>query len=338
MPVVFNAVEAEKEELQWLLTSGVLGRSNNLARMLTFICEKHFEGQEDQIKEYTIAVEALGRRSDFDAHVDTIVRVTTHSLRKRLQEIYQNEGSNRPVQIQIPPGHYIPSFIHRDPESSGVVRDSQTMRDTASVPPISTLQTPKVDLLPSRRGWLWILIAVLTAGVILAEVFYARHPAENPATHPASADPNAGAARTAEPAATGDAIRALVGTDRKPYVDHSGRMWTPSPFCKGGSSFTVPPREILGTEDPYLYLGGIRGISHCVFPVKAGHYEVHLLFAETSDLQEATRYVVYSLNGNDPTNLDVVDDAAGDGIATMRVYKGIEPGSDGSIWLSGNWS
>src|SRR3978361_234870 len=106
-----NAVDAERAELAWLLASGVLGRSNNLARMLTFICERYFEGREDQIKEYTIAVEALGRRTDFDPHIDTIVRVTAHSLRKRLQEIYQNEGADRPIQVVIPPGNYVPSFV-----------------------------------------------------------------------------------------------------------------------------------------------------------------------------------------------------------------------------------
>src|ERR1700722_20205204 len=97
--MTLNSVEVEREELTWLLSSGVLGRSNNLARMLTFICDMHFEGREEHIKEYTIAVEGPGRRTDFDPHVDTIVRVTAHSLRKRLQEVYQNEGANRPMHI-----------------------------------------------------------------------------------------------------------------------------------------------------------------------------------------------------------------------------------------------
>jgi len=79
--------------------------------MLTFVCEKHFQGQDDQITEYSIATEALGRRDHFDPQDDTIVRVTAHSLRKRLQEIYQTDGVNRPVHIQIPLGNYMPSFV-----------------------------------------------------------------------------------------------------------------------------------------------------------------------------------------------------------------------------------
>src|SRR5436305_3394776 len=80
--------------------------------MLKFICEEHFEGRDEGIKEYTIAVEALGRRSDFDSQADTIVRVTAHLLRKRLLEVYQREGATHSIRIVIPPGHYAPSFLH----------------------------------------------------------------------------------------------------------------------------------------------------------------------------------------------------------------------------------
>ena len=113
MPVEHSRFEAEKEELNWLLTSGVLGRSSNLTRMLEFVCEKHFLGQDEHVKEYTIATEALGRRDNFDPQSDTIVRVTAHSLRKRLEEIYQTDGVNRPVNVLIPLGRYVPRMTHQ---------------------------------------------------------------------------------------------------------------------------------------------------------------------------------------------------------------------------------
>src|SRR5256885_3659526 len=43
-----------------------------------------FRSQSSQIKEYNIAVEALGRAPDFDQKKDSIVRVEAHRLRKRL--------------------------------------------------------------------------------------------------------------------------------------------------------------------------------------------------------------------------------------------------------------
>jgi hypothetical protein len=67
--------------------------------------------------------------------------------------------------------------------------------------------------------------------------------------------------------------------------------------------------------------------------VPAGTYELHLLFAETAGLQENTRNVVFSINGSPSVSLDIVDDAAGDDIATVKVFTGVQPESDGTIHL-----
>ena len=51
----------EKLELNFLLTSGVFHRAPNLAQFLSYVCAKYFEGAGADLKEYNIAVEALGR-------------------------------------------------------------------------------------------------------------------------------------------------------------------------------------------------------------------------------------------------------------------------------------
>src|SRR5215475_9850940 len=102
----------ERAELDALLASGFLGRTNNLVRLLIFVCEKYFDGAFEEIKEYSIAVQALGRPENFDPQVDTIVRVTAHALRKRLEEYYRSIGAHHPIHICLPPGHYVPKFIH----------------------------------------------------------------------------------------------------------------------------------------------------------------------------------------------------------------------------------
>jgi hypothetical protein len=51
-----SKLEAERAELDDVLSSGVFGRTNNLVRLLTFVCEKHFEDAVAEIKEYSIAV------------------------------------------------------------------------------------------------------------------------------------------------------------------------------------------------------------------------------------------------------------------------------------------
>ena len=84
--------ENEKRELQTLLASGIFDRAPNLAQVLTYVCERYFEGASEQIKEYNIAVDALGRRADFDQRRDSIVRVEAYRLRKRLREYYEADG------------------------------------------------------------------------------------------------------------------------------------------------------------------------------------------------------------------------------------------------------
>ena len=298
-----NASEREQKELDWLLTSGVLGRSHNLAQMLKFICAKHFEGQAGLITEHALAVEALGRRTDFNPQVDTIVRVTAHQLRKRLQEIYAGPGASRPVQIHIPTGQYAPSFVYKEEE-------------TAEFPPSFAVR------------WKWpifglALVFIALLGAVVLEVIRARAHS----TLAGTADLKTSSVIKGHP------VRALLGKGREPYVDRAGNTWMPGNYCTGGASLSESSQRIAGTEDPSIFLGGIRGHAHCLFPVDPGIYELHLLFAEASDLPEATDRVVFSLNGGDNISLDVVDDAGGDYIADTKVYRGVRPENDGTIHI-----
>lgn len=325
-------IEAERQEFEWLLTSGVLGRSDNLARVLKFICEEHFLGRDEHVKEYTIAVEALGRRSAFDPQTDTIVRVTFHSLRKRLMEIYQNEGANHPVRLVIPPGHYAPSFIHPAPFNHSQVAGLES----PAVPAAGEIQTvadPALHITtaeqPPQHGlafWVWpVVVTVLVAGSVSTWSGVRAWKRDRLAHTTSSAS---------LPLPTSQAItHALMGGDRATYIDHSGNTWSAANYCQGGTNISFPQQGIEGTEDAPLYLSGVRGIAHCAFPVPVGTYELHLLFAETTDLPMATRLSSISINAAPSFNVDVVDDAGGHSIATTKIVTGVAPENDGSIHL-----
>ena len=109
-----NGFYTEREELRRVLDHPEIARSASLVRFLSFICNKYFEGQAEEIREYSIAVEALGRKEvSFDSRVDPIVRVTARALRKKLAEYYENEGKDDPLHIVLPLGHYVPQFVPR---------------------------------------------------------------------------------------------------------------------------------------------------------------------------------------------------------------------------------
>src|SRR4249920_3154423 len=105
-----ETAEAERAELKAVLESQLFVRSPTLAHLLSYLCEKKFAAETDQIKEYSIAVDVFGRRDSFDQDTDSIVRVQANRLRKRLAEYYLGEGANHTLRITIPVGQYVPTF------------------------------------------------------------------------------------------------------------------------------------------------------------------------------------------------------------------------------------
>src|SRR5581483_1882769 len=103
-----SSSQHERAEVETILHSGLFDKAPRLGKFFLYICDQYFDGNADQIKEYSIAVEALGRPADFDSKKDSIVRVEAHRLRKRLDEYYKGAGSDHPVRIVIPNGQYRP--------------------------------------------------------------------------------------------------------------------------------------------------------------------------------------------------------------------------------------
>ncbi len=172
--------QKEKEELEWLLHSPEISRSASFVRFLSFICNKYFEGAANDIREYTIAVEALGRKeSSFDSHMDPIVRVTARALRKRLCEIYQRDGQGRSLHVVLPLGHYVPQFVRQeDPRAEPDLPDA----DDGS----EEIQTSAAAVFTSaNRNATWKTVSILLAvyGVFFAGFFLGHHSNHHSTTH-----------------------------------------------------------------------------------------------------------------------------------------------------------
>jgi hypothetical protein len=352
LPSPVNSLESERAELDALLASEMFGRTNNPARFLIFVCNMYFAGAADGIKEYSIAVEALGRPKDFDPQTDTVVRVTAHALRKRLEDYYRTIGAQHSIHICLPAGHYVPKFVHRNDVESDrgrseagqaflshagsaiLVPQNGSFAETAghALPISNSLPAARAEQFhepPAHRARVVTIAAVVVIAGFLVFIAAGRR-WYHQAGHAAAYDKG----QAATPAtAVGDTVRVLVGENRASYTDGAGSLWQTDSFCAGGTSFVVSGHTIQGTVDPMLFSAGRRGVFQCRFPVAPGAYEVRLLFAETEGLQENTRNVAFSFNGGTTATLDVVDDAAGDDIATTKVFTDIQPESDGAIHL-----
>jgi hypothetical protein len=174
--------QEEKKELAWILHYPEIRRSASLVRFLSFVCNKYFEGEAKDIREYTIAVEALGRKeSSFDSHIDPIVRVTARALRKRLGEIYKSDGQNHSVHIALPLGHYVPQFVRQqNPKVEPAIPATEGTREQrqTSAPAVRISANPNV--IRKRPTWKTVPILLAVYGVFFAGFFLGHHSNQSP--------------------------------------------------------------------------------------------------------------------------------------------------------------
>lgn len=104
---------AEQAELETVLSSASFQRALGVSQVLRYLCEMYFQDRSSEVKEYTIAVEALGRREDFDPQTDAIVRVDLHHLRRKLLRYYAEEGNDHEIHIVLSTGSYMPEFVRQ---------------------------------------------------------------------------------------------------------------------------------------------------------------------------------------------------------------------------------
>src|SRR3954470_22408543 len=124
--------EERRAALNAVLESKEFSRAPALAKLLTYLCEKTFEGRVHEIKEFSIATEVYGRNESFGEKRDSVVRVEVSRLRKRLRQYYAEEGAHQPLRIVIPAGTYQPEF------------ELTTVTSHASTP-------PAIEAIPQKR-------------------------------------------------------------------------------------------------------------------------------------------------------------------------------------------
>lgn len=86
--------------LEEVLASPAFKKAPTLTKLLTYLWEQ----RNNEVNEYAIATEGLGRREDFEPSTDATVRVLVSRLRLRLKEFYESDGVNLSTRIVIPIG------------------------------------------------------------------------------------------------------------------------------------------------------------------------------------------------------------------------------------------
>lgn len=114
------ASESTKAQIDRILQSRTLHSSQGLRRLLQFLADKSLCGEADQLKEYSIGIDAFGKPSTYDPRQDSTVRIQVGRLRQKLVEYYQTEGKDDPLILELPKGRYKLSW-HPRPQTEIVV-------------------------------------------------------------------------------------------------------------------------------------------------------------------------------------------------------------------------
>jgi len=325
----------QRAELKTVLESKGFVRAPTLANLLSYLCEKLFAGESNQIKEYSIAVEAFRRGDSFDQDSDSIVRVEANRLRRRLAEYYQGEGARNPLQITIPVGQYVPRF------ERNTVLEPQAAEPPAEPPPATT--APDAPLPHRSLAFAWHVGWIAGVVCLSLVLWYAWHLShrQRPAQPEGEQAPLGGLAF--EPPLGppgGEEVRILAGSGRS-FVDHADKMWSADEGFTGGTEVKSSIEHIARTLNPAFYRTSRQGEFRYDIPLKKGVYELHLHFAETvygpessGTGGEGSRIMNVRANGVPLlSDFDVVADAGASSTADVKVFTGIEPAADGKLHL-----
>jgi hypothetical protein len=334
-------LDARRAEVEAVLQSKTFTRAPILAHLLSYLCERLFAGEANQIKEYSIGVDVFHRGPSFDQNSDSIVRVEANRLRKRLAEYYAGEGASHRLHITIPVGQYVPEFgLGSSPQGELALRaKAPSVAGQSGTGSAGYRQAEDRFRHPSRRAlWLAALLALLLLGLSCV-LLILRH--EKRASSAALSDWSS--AEPTEPQIgppIGEEVRILCGSSRS-LVDHAGKLWSADTWFDGGTAVKSSVEHIWRTQDPDFYRTSRQGQFRYRIPLKKGVYELRLHFAETVYGPESTETSgegsrILSVRANGKTLLsrfDVVADAGGSRTADVKVFPDMEPAADGRLEL-----
>jgi Malectin domain len=333
-PTVHIELDERRAELKAVLESKEFLRTPALAKLLSYLCEKTFEGKVHEIKEFSIATEVYGKNQQFGERRDSVVRVEVARLRKRLRSYYEREGSDHALRIQIPVGTYQPEFESLAPSP---------MLDPVETPPALRPSWNKFAVTAVLAGCALVAVGFFAALLRARRAEEIRSAVSKQIAKPIEVTPPP-VAETLHP------VRILAGSSVEKSVDRFGVEWLSDRYFIGGQQnhwgiggkeMGVPNRVIRGAPDQLQFHSFRYGDFSYRIPLPKGKYELKLYFSEViylptdfGDGVENRRVFNVLMNGQPLlTSFDIAADAGAADTADIRVFDNVSP-VDGFLTLA----
>jgi hypothetical protein len=154
--------KALQAQVDRILHSDEFRSSEVLRRLLKFLAEKSALGEADQLKEYAVAIDGLGKPHSYDPRHNSAVRIQVGRLRQKLAEYYRTEGKLDEFVVDLPRGRFKLTCESR----CAIVEPTPIA--PAPVPPPSEINPPAINLRPrskaqSRFALIWVGLALAIA-------------------------------------------------------------------------------------------------------------------------------------------------------------------------------
>jgi len=137
------------------VNSHTLHGSESLCKLLRYLAD-HALRHPGSLKEYQIATEVFARPSDFDPHLDSLVRVQAGRLRTKLSEYYASEGAEDPIVVELPKGTYTLAFHQASIATKTVLHTNHEA------------EQPKIEVAPRKIPWAVLVLSILLAIAVIA--------------------------------------------------------------------------------------------------------------------------------------------------------------------------
>jgi len=114
------ASEDPIEALDVLVTQIVESGTFRSAPMMRTLLKFLWNHRHEELSEYAVAVDVLGRPPSFDPKTDSSARVQVSRLRGKLREFYSETGDSFPLMISIPLGSHHLQWTYKKPPSPAI--------------------------------------------------------------------------------------------------------------------------------------------------------------------------------------------------------------------------